>query len=43
MENKSLKFEACDAANGFGAANCVDDVVVEVVAGGGERLAKPEG
>ena len=40
VEKMSLKFAACEGARGFGAANCVEDVVVEVVAGGGER---PEG
>jgi hypothetical protein len=43
VEKMSLKFAACDGARGFGAANCVEDVVVEVVAGGGERLANAGG
>ena len=43
VEKMSLKFAACDGAMGFGAANCVEDVVVEVVAGGGERLANAGG
>ena len=43
VEKRSLKFEACEATRGFGAANWVEDVVVEVVAGGGERLANTEG
>ena len=43
VEKRSLKFEACEGARGLGAANCVEEVVVIVVAGGGERLAKAEG
>jgi hypothetical protein len=43
VERMSLKFAACEGARGFGAANCVEDVVVEVVAGGGERPANAEG
>jgi hypothetical protein len=43
VAKRSLKFAACEGARGFGAANCVEDVVVAVIAGGGARLANAEG
>ena len=38
VEKRSLKLEDLVAEIGWGAANCVDGVVVDVVCGGGERL-----